>query len=106
MQPLLPGCSDFSDRKRNTAQNPPVAAMPEVPRRGQDPSFQLGPGSKEESKDGPPVVSELHVRIKHMQTKKHEHQRYGLQRNRAQKNKIKRALARIEPRIGGYKTTG
>ena len=64
MQPLLPGCSDFSDRKRNTAQNPPVAAMLEVPRRGQDPSFQLGPGSKEESKDGPPVVSELHVRDK------------------------------------------
>jgi hypothetical protein len=64
MQPLLPGCSDFSDRKRNTAQNPPVAAMTEVPRRGQDPNFQLGPGSKEESKYWPPVVSELHVRIK------------------------------------------
>jgi hypothetical protein len=32
MQPLLQGCSDFSDRKCNTAQNSPVAAMPEVPR--------------------------------------------------------------------------
>ena len=89
MQPLLPGCSDFSDRKRNTAQNPPVAAMPEVPRRGQDPNFQLGPGSKEESKYGPPVVSELHVRIKHMQTKKHGRQCHAFQCNRAKKKKQK-----------------
>ena len=91
MQPLLPGCSDLSDRKRNTAQNPPVAAMPEVPRRGQDPSFHLGPGSKEEVKVGPPVVSELHVRIKHMQTKKHGHQCHALECNRAKKkNKVVR----------------
>ena len=66
MKPLLPGCSEFSDLKRNTAQNLPVAAMPEVPTRGQDPNFQLGPGSKEKNKYGPPVVSELHVRIKHI----------------------------------------
>jgi hypothetical protein len=85
MLPLLPDCSDFSDRKGYTAQNPPVAAMPEVPRRGQDPSFQLGPGSKEESKDGPPVVSELHVTIKHMQTKNHERQCHALQCSRSKK---------------------
>jgi hypothetical protein len=63
--------------------------MPEVPRRGQDPSFQLGPGSKKESKDGPPVVFELHVRIKHMQTKKHGHQCHALQCSRAKKKKQK-----------------
>jgi hypothetical protein len=72
--------------KRNKAQNPPVAAMP---RRGQDPSFQLGPGRKIESKDGPLVVSELHVRIKHMQTKKHGHQ-FALQCNRRAKKKNKK----------------
>jgi hypothetical protein len=82
MQPLLLGCSDFSDRKRNTAQNSPVAAMP---------------GSKEESKDGPPVVSELHVKIKHMQTKKHGRQCHAFQCNRAKKKK--RDTTKYEPRF-------
>ena len=73
------------------------------PGESQDPSFQLGPGSKEESKDGPPVVSELHVRIKHMQTKKHGHQCHALQCNRAKK-KNKRAETRFETRVDGCKT--
>jgi hypothetical protein len=77
--------------------------MLEVPRRGQDPGFQLGPGRKEESKDGPPVVSELHVRIKHMQTKKHRHKCHALQCNRAKK-KNKTVGTRFIPRVGGCKT--
>ena len=57
---------------------------------------------KEESKDEPPVVSELHLGIKQIQTKEATHQLHGLQRSGSKKN-CKVDLLRIDPRINGYK---